>query len=391
MEKRYLTEAIVNDLNDKMIFLGGPRQVGKTTLAESIGKSDYLHSQYLNWDNLQDREIIISYAFQGNAKLLIFDELHKYKDWKNHIKGIFDKYKKQFHMMITGSARLDLYRKGGDSLQGRYFYYRLHPFSIAELVGNKFTGVVLKALDFPDSSKKNQNLLNNLWKFGAFPEPLFKQKEVFLKKWQNNRLDRLVKEDIRDTVFVRDLSSLQLLTNILPSKVASLLSINSLTNDLQVTFKTVSAWIEILENFYYHFRIYPFQSSLIKSLRKEPKLYLWDYSQVKDEGAKFENLIASHLLKFVHYLYDTQGQKAQLYFLRDQEGREMDFLVTIDEKPWFSVEVKLSDTSFSKQIKYFSERLKIPFNYQVVMKPDIDFLQNDTRVISADKFLSALV
>lgn len=181
------------------------------------------------------------------------------------------------------------------------------------------------------------------------------------------------------------------MVELLPSKVGSLLSLNSLRQDLGVTHKAVALWMDILERFYYHFRVYPFTASAIKSLRKEPKMYLWDWSQIKDEAARLENMVASHLLKMTHFLYDIMGYKVELYFLRDIEGREVDFLVTVDKEPWIAIEVKLNDNQISKPLLYFKEKLKIPFTYQVVRKSDIDFLHNETRIISIDKFLSGLV
>ena len=191
---------------------------------------------------------------------------------------------------------------------------------------------------------------------------------------------------------IRDLGSLQVLVEMLPEKVGSLFSLNALREDLQVAHKTVSLWVDILEKFYYHFRIYTFASNTIKSLRKEPKLYLWDWSQVENPSARVENMVASHLLKTVHWLYDSQGFKAELFFLRDREGREVDFLVTVNKKPWFSVEVKQNNKEASSHLKYFGQKLKIPFQYQVVGDMNTeDYIQDGVRVISATKFLGGLV
>lgn len=392
-KKRYLQDDIVRDLEDKMVFIGGPRQVGKTTLARLVGNGNYKKYAYLNWDNRTDRKTILSEEFPADAGLLIFDEIHKYKKWKNYIKGEYDKHKERFDIIVTGSARLDLYRRGGDSLMGRYHYLRLHPFSLSEVVGKKREIDVFKELVFTDDPKGNKarKIFDELFIFGGFPEPFLKKDMRTLRRFHMERLERLVKEDIRDLESVRDISAIQILVELLPPKVGSLLSLNSMTEDLQVTYKTVAHWMDILEKFYYHYRIYPYNARTIRSLKKEPKMYLWDWSQISDEAARFENIIASHLLKTVHYLTDIEGYKAELFFIRDIESRETDFLVTIDRKPWFSVEVKLSSLEISKPLKYFSDKLKIPFNYQVVKKEGIDYQYENIRVISADKFLSALI
>lgn len=391
IKDRYLHEVVRTDLQEKMVFVGGPRQVGKTTFARFLGEKDYTAYAYLNWDNRQDRKDILEGTFPAGAGLVIFDELHKYKKWKNHIKGEFDTHKGRFHILVTGSARLDMYRKGGDSLMGRYRYYRLHPFSSAEVLGVRTNPSVFQALAFLESDQPVGRAFAELLEFGGFPEPFLSKDPKTLRRFHNERIDRLIKEDIRDIEQVRDLSALQVLVEIIPSKVGSLLSLNALRGDLEVAHKTVTAWMDILERFYYHFRIYPYASTAIKSLRKEPKIYLWDWSQVADTGARLENMVASHLLKMTHFLHDAQGHKAELHFLRDIEGREVDFLVTVNRKPWFAVEVKSGKEDVSKPLVYFTDKLKIPFAYQLVKKTEIDYWKKNIRVISADKFLSGLV
>lgn len=394
MIKRYLERYITEDLAEKMVFISGPRQVGKTTLARQVGEKSYAGGySYLNWDNRQDRKSILSGSFAADKKLFIFDEIHKYKNWKNYLKGEYDKNKDKINILVTGSARLDIYRKGGDSLLGRYRSYRLHPFSMAELLNNKekYNYTPHKDLFFPGTNKVHRDLFKNLFKFGGFPEIFIKQNERALRRWHNERADRLIKEDIRDIENLRDISSLQVLVELLPDKVGSLFSVNSLREDLNVTHKTISSWVNVLEKFYYHFRVYPFKSNIIKSLRKEPKIYLWDWSEVKDENAKFENMIASHLLKFCDFLFDREGYKAQLYYIRDKEQREVDFLVAVENKPWFCVEAKNSFKDIPSSLRYFKNKLKIPFAFIAVKETDTDVIKDGIRIINAHKFLSAFV
>lgn len=390
LKRRYLDTLVTADLKEKMVFIGGPRQVGKTTFATNTGTSQYANHAYLNWDSREDRQSILASRFNASAELLIFDEIHKYKQWKNYVKGVYDTHKERFDILITGSARLDIYRKGGDSLMGRYHYYRLHPFSLAEVLQADNQHAVQNELQFVPLAG-SRDVFEQLFAFGGFPEPFLKKDERTLRRWHNQRLDRLVKEDIRDTENIRDLSALQVLVELLRERVGSLLSLNSLREDLNVAHKTVSLWMDVLERFYYHFRLYPFASNKIKSLRKEPKLYLWDWSEVESEAARLENIVASHLLKLCHFLYDAHGYRAELCFLRDVEGREVDFLVTVDDKPWFAVEVKTSDLTVSKHLRYFAQRLEIPWSYQVVGEGDVDFFKDGVRVMAVDRFLGALV
>ncbi len=387
--KRNITENIINDLKKKMVFIGGPRQVGKTVLAKEIISKYYKSYSYYNWDYSEDRKDIINYRFGSDSELIIFDEIHKYRDWKNYLKGIYDKFGEKYSILVTGSSRLNIYRRGGDSLFGRYYYYRLHPFTLSEYLDierknfKPFEKLVFEDID--DNSP-----LDELLKFGGFPEPLFGSDEIVLNRWHNMRKDRIIKEDIRDVRIIKDLSGLQILVDNLEKKVSSLFSIKSIAEDISVSFKTVQNWVNILEEFYYVFRVYPFTKTRVKSLKKMPKIYLYDWSEVKDVGARFENMVALHLLKFVNYLYDVFGYRTNLYYLRDMEGREVDFLVTIDDKPWFSVEVKNSSKSISKNLYYFVKRENIPFNYQVVYDSGVDYTKDNIRVISAVKFLTGL-
>lgn len=376
MFKRYLTNDVTIDLTKKMVFIGGPRQIGKTTFALSLlENANEEHPAYLNWDFIENKERIMRGELPDpKYKLVIFDEIHKYKDWRNLLKGFYDKYKLKRSFLIIGSARLDYYRRGGDSLQGRYHYYRLHPFSIKELATNA-----------------NLNDLDMLLRFGGFPEPLFDNSEISWKRWQRERISRVIQEDLLNLEKVREVSQLNLLASVLPNKVGSILSINSLREDLKVSFETVESWINILENLYVCFRISPYnvgKNSILRLVHKEKKLYLWDWSVCRQNlGARFENLVASHLLKYCHYIEDTKGDEMGLYFLRDTEKREIDFIVTKNHKALFAVECKSGSQDISPNIKYFSKKTDIPIFYQVHLDlKDYENLDYRTRVMPFNKF-----
>jgi len=389
VKQRYLTKFVTEDLKEKMVFVGGPRQVGKTTLARKLVGNHFQHPGYFNWDNRQDRRSIMQSSWPGDAELIILDEIHKYKKWKSLVKGEYDKLKDKYSFLITGSARLDLYRKGGDSMLGRYHYYRLHPFTLAEVVDRQSVPNVFEEVPIPSQNEKE--LFLGLDKFGGFPEPFLRQNARVLRRWHNQKVDRLFREDIRDVEQVRDIVNMQLLGDLLPGRAGSLLSINSLREDLEVSHRAVSNWINILESFYYCFRIYPFAAKNYRSLKKEAKLYLWDWSEIEQEPARFENCVASHLLKLVHFLHDYEGYRAQLYYLRSIEKKEVDFLVTIDKKPWFAVEAKINDANASPHLYYFNDKLKIPFSYQVIKSNGVDRFMNGVRIVSANRFLAGLI
>lgn len=284
----------------------------------------------------------------GDEKLIIFDEIHKYKHWRNTIKGYWDKQKSEHQFLVTGSARLDYYRKGGDSLLGRYHYYRMHPLSLSEV------------------SKKHANKdLEHLLKFGGFPEPFLKGSDRTLRRWHAQRVSRVVADDIRELERINELSLVELLIHSLPERVGSPLSRRNLSQDLSVDFKTTERWLTILDAVYYCYRISPYGAPKIRAVKKEQKLYLWDWSEHTDIGKRWENFVASHLLKYCHYVEDTEGFKMELRFLRDTDSREIDFVVLKDKKPLFAVECKTGEQQISKHIHYFAERTAIPKFYQV--------------------------
>ena len=350
MHSRYLDARVRADIEEKMVFIGGPRQVGKTTFALSIlpGNQDETSPAYLNWDSLKDRAIILDAELPARQKLIIFDEIHKYAQWRNLVKGLYDKNKSSVSLIITGSARLDYYRKGGDSLQGRYHYHRLHPFSATEL-----------------SVRPDADLVEQLLKFGGFPEPFIKATDRFHRRWLREISNRVIHEDLNDLENVRDISNLDLLLHHLPACVGSPLSVNSLSKLLQVAPQTVDNWLTMFERLYLCYRIPPFGSKRIRAVKKEKKLYFWDWSRVSDPGPRFENMVAGHLLKYCHALEDSEGYDMELRYIRDTDGREVDFVVLRNGSPEFAVECKTGERKASAACRYFRERTVIPRFYQV--------------------------
>lgn len=347
--QRYLSSHIQSALNKKMVFIGGPRQVGKTTLSLAfISPSTVKNKSYLNWDDALDKSLILKNQLPLQEKILIFDEIHKYRKWRNLLKGLYDKHKEDHRFIVTGSAKLDYFRKGGDSLLGRYRYFRLHPFSILEY-----------------KNKPSKKDLETLLQFGGFPEPLFSKDKNEHRIWQKDRMQKVVYEDLNDLENVKDTSLLLLLAELLPSKVGSPLSLKSLEEDLQVSQPTIKRWLEILAHLYYCFFIPPYGSKKIRAVKKLQKYYLWDWTQVDVMGFRFENLVASQLLKFCHYIEDTEGYNMELRYLRDTDGREIDFVVLKNKKPIFAVECKTGEKKLSPHIHYFKERTDIPAFYQV--------------------------
>lgn len=345
--QRYLFDAIDADLAEKMVFISGPRQVGKTTLALQLaGATDFRHPAYLSWDNVRARPGIRRGEIPSGQPRVILNEIHKYARWRGLVKGLYDTREPGQSFLVTGSARLDVYRRGGDSLHGRYHPYRLHPLSVTEVGGTPAAAAALL-------------------RFGGFPEPFLRGSDRHWRRWQRERLDRVVHDDVRDLERVREISLVEQLVEALPSRVGSPLSVKSLREDLEVAHDTAERWLGILENLYVCFRISPLGAPRIRAVKKERKLYLWDWSAVPDPGARLENLVASHLLKLCHFREDTEGHRMELRFLRDTDAREVDFVVLENRKPLFAVEVKTGERAVSPAIRYFKQRTRIPRWYQV--------------------------
>jgi len=389
---RYLEHMILEDLQNKMVFIGGARQVGKATVSKLISNRFRLPT-YLNWDNRRHRQMMLQEQWTPETDLLVFDEIHKYPRWKSLIKGIWDTRLHNEHIIVTGSSRLDIFRRGGDSLLGRYHYYRLHPFSLREADGSSDDREIS-----PDSTPElifdtMGKSLETLFMFGGFPEPFLSGSTRVHRRWRKERFERVFREDIRETEMIRSLSQVELLGSMIPLRVASPLSIKSLSDDLEVSPKTVKSWIELLARNYFIFKVPPYHRRLDRALKKESKYYLWDWSEVDDHGARFENMVASHLLKFCHFFEDTQGVGATLYYLRDAQKREVDFLIVWEKEPWLLVECKLSPPKRFTSINYFGEKLGVRHRYVVTMADEADYLDKRTgvRVIPASKFLMALV
>ena len=333
-EKRYLEDQLKSDLLKKMVIVAGPRQVGKTSLSKQISPDSM---SYYNYDIPKDRKKILTHTFD-ETDLWVFDEIHKYKKWKNLLKGIYDEHHETRKILVTGSARLDLFRKAGDSLQGRYHYLRLHPLSAAEL------------------GYKQQKELHELFKLGGFPEPYFSGKKSVADRWTNEYQSILIRDEIRDLERIHDLGTLEQLVYRLPECVGAPLSINALKEDLQVNFATVKRWLQVFEKFYVIFRLLPFGSPKVKAVKKEQKHYHYDWNLIESEGARFECMIAVHLQKYAHFLEDTTGRKIELRYFRDQEGREVDFVLTEKGIPFLAVEAKLGDDECSKSLLYFRNK-----------------------------------
>ncbi len=368
--RRYLDAQVRSDLERKMVFVAGPRQVGKTTLAQGL---PYAKRGYLNFDIAHDRERILKRELPPSP-LWVFDEIHKYRQWRNYLKGVYDGRPKGQRVLVTGSGRLDLYRFGGDSLQGRYHMLRLHPFSVAEL------------------GLRTPKELEELLTLGGFPEPYFGGSELEARRWSRDYRTLLVREEVTTLERVIDLGHLELMMLRLPELVGSPLSINALREDLQVSHKTVASWLQVLERLFAIFRLAPFGAPRIRAVKKEQKHYHADWSTIVDRAARFENLVACHLLKWVQFEQDAHGRDVELGYFRDTDRREVDFVVTERRQPIRFVECKLNDRDVDAGLKYLVKRFPEAEAWQISLDGTKDYVSADNiRVAPALSLLRDLV
>ena len=388
-----------------MAFVSGPRQSGKTTFAKALLKERGF-GRYYNWDDIEFRRqwvksprLIVPRAEGEKTPILVLDEIHKAKLWKRSLKGVFDTLEAPVDIIVTGSARLDIYQKGGDSLMGRYFPFRLHPFSVAEMIHRKATSPdeLINAIKTRSlsASKEATSALETLQRFGGFPEPLFSQSEKVARAWRRTRQEQLIREDLRDISRIPELSQIEMLAALLPERVGSVLSRAALREDLEVAHTTVSRWLSFLERLYFFFEIKPYSKKIRNSIKKEGKLYFWEYSDVPTPGARLENLVAAHLLKACHYWTDSGEGLFELFYLRNKQGYEIDFLITKDKKPFLPIEAKSTDTQIANGWKIFLPQIKTDIAVQLTTKPGIsqvtDVGGTNIFILSMDRFLVGLI
>ncbi len=385
----------------QMLFLAGPRQVGKTTTAKAV-VSQSAQSLYLNWDVQEHRRIILAGenrvasecgfdTLAGGVQAIIFDEIHKYPKWKLFLKGFFDLFADKCQIIVTGSGHLNIFKSGGDSLMGRYFLYRMHPLSVAELLNQ-----TLRENEIHPARKIADKDFETLLVFGGFPEPFLAANRRFYNRWRRLRTDQLLREDLRDLSRIQDIDRVEILAENLIHQAGNLVNYSTFANSINVSVDTIRRWLLSLESLYFSFSIRPWSANIPKSLRKQPKIYLWDWSLIPDTGNRNENFIACHLLKAAHWWTDIGLGDYQLYFIRDKEQREVDFLLTRNKAPWLLVEVKSSGkATLNPHLARFQEKTGAPHALQVAI--DQDYVDGDCfslrhpAIVPAKTFLSQLV
>lgn len=404
MKERILYQKIWQKLSSykNMVFLSGPRQSGKTTFAKIIARG-FNNQVYFNWDDIPSKKVLIRdpYFFEKvdrmdeSIPLVIFDEIHKYSNWKNYLKGVYDRFAEEYKILVTGSGRLDLYQEGGDSLAGRYMKFHLLPFTYSELINkqNSITDFISNPFHFQEDNQTDYGLWGDLFELSGFPEPFLKGEKDFYRLWSNNYQHQLIREDIRDLTQIKKFDSLEILYSLLPLKVGNPLSLSSLNIDVQVSVDSVKTWLEVFEINYLIFRISPWIPKISRAIKKGKKVYLFDYAQINDRGIRFENMIGLELYRAILNWNDLGLGDFSMHYIRNKEKEEIDFLICKDQHPTLLIECKLSDENISNSLIKFQNTLDIPA-IQLVNKPQVGRIvtnqKNKILIISAPRWLSFL-
>ncbi len=371
---RYLAPQLTHDLRRKMVLLAGPRQCGKTTLAKSLLDD---RGEYLNWDIPANRKIIRDLAWPKNASLIVLDELHKAPKWKNLLKGVADEFHNKPPILVTGSARLDAFRRAGDALTGRTYFYRLHPIDVAE--AKQF---------LPDMglAERVQRLLSA----GGFPEAFLNPSEA--ARLRNDRMELVTRDDLSDLSRVTSWRGPADLVELLRERVGKPVNYDNLAQNIGVSAPTAKAWVELLEKLYLVFLLPPYSSNLSRSIRKDRRVYFFDCAAAYDEtgGAQLENLVACCLLKFTQFRKDAWGEAWDVLYLRDKEGREVDFVVTYNRRVRWLIEVKASDDHVSPALGYYTEKLSPTESLQLVLNLERPLEKSGIKIVPLGRWLDAL-
>ena len=375
----------------QMRFICGPRQSGKTTLAKTRLRMAHCESLYYLWDRRDVRqrykedELFFTADFPHGHPLpwVCMDEIHKYPRWKNILKSVFDSVGDRCRIVVTGSAKLSLIRLAGDSLAGRYFNFHLLPVMLGEWSGQaaRLAECPASAMEFlrarADAPPAAEERLETLLRFSGFPEPLLSANPAFHRKWAADYIDTVIREDIGTLTRIVDREHLHDLYHLLPGMVGSPLSVASLAGHVQVSPVTVKHHLRRLEDFFLTFSLRPYTRNIKRSLLKAPKFYLYDWTRISDPAARFENYVACELAGRTKLWTDSTGQAHELFYVRNRQKQETDFLVTREKTPWLLIEAKQSDRPVEAHHLAAREALgNIPM-VQVCAQPGICSIQRE--------------
>jgi len=388
-----------NVVNDKKILLvTGARQAGKTTIAKQFMEG-FTNKIYFNYDS--DRKYLLNnpkfYEEQNKTDdsplLAVFDELHKYKNWKTYMKGNYDRNRDDFRFIVTGSGDLNISYKTKESLAGRFELIHVFPFTLNEFFSRRTYNDFFKnpvELSGFNNNKASSETMENLLSTSPFPEPFLKSSKHFYKRWAKSYFPQIINIDLKYSAVFHELDKLETLFDILSLKVCSGFSFSNVANDIEVSPPTVKQWMKLLESHFLTFSITPY-GKFTRTIKKQKKVYLHDYGRIENESSKYENFIALELFRFVKNASDI-GEEVDIFYLKDKDQREVDFLITYNGKPFLLIEAKENEEE-TKNLKHFQNMFKIPAILLLRKSGVHKLITNDKykiTIVSAERFLSTL-
>lgn len=374
--KRYLDDLVAADLRQKMVLVTGPRQVGKTTLCRHL-MARFEAAQYLNWDVVQDRAILLRQSWNQRAGLLVMDEIHKMPDWKSWLKGVVDGRSPGQALLVTGSARMETWRQSGDSLAGRYLAFRLHPISVREWCEQR-GGTPAAALD-------------HLMVRGGFPEPCLAERSEDADRWRQQYFTDLIREDVVEFSRLHEINAMRLFVELLRERVGAPLSLASIARDLAVSPTTLKRYLDILQALYIVFTVQPWHRNVARAILQTPKVYFFDTGLVRgNDGIRLENAVAAMLLKHVHFRQDARGKPAGLHYIRTKDGAEVDFALSEDNRLTHLIECKLADNTPHRALAGFAHKFPEAQAVQLVRDLRQEEYREPVRMTHAADWLAGL-
>jgi len=374
--KRYLDDLIAKDLTRKLVLVTGPRQVGKTTLCRQFMER-FSPAQYLNWDVPADRAILQRQSWLPANRLLVLDEIHKMRDWKGWLKGVVDGSPPQQALLVTGSARMETWRQSGDSLAGRYLPFRLHPISVREWC--------------EQHGSTPESALQHLIARGGFPEPCLAESAEDADRWRRQYFTDLIREDVLEFSRVNEINAMRLFAELLRERVGSPLSLASISRDLAVSPTTLKRYLDILQALYIVFTVQPWHRNIGRAILQTPKVYFFDTGLVRgDEGVRFENAVATMLLKHVHFRQDARGKGAGLHYIRTKDGTEIDFALSEENRLTHLIECKLSDAAPQAALVRFAREFPEAGALQLVQHLRQEEVRAGVQIVRAADWLRGL-
>jgi predicted AAA+ superfamily ATPase len=250
-----------------------------------------------------------------------------------------------------------------------------------------------RLLEVPEQNAIAQEAWETMAQVSGFPEPFLHGTKLKYRRWAQSYHSKVIRDDIRDEFAVRQIDAMEALYILLSDCVGSPFSASNHARTLKLSHKTVSSWITVFERFFLVFKLRPYSKRISRSLVKEPKIYYYDFCRVQDAAMRFENMVAVELNRAVTLWRDFGFGDYELWYLRNKEKEEIDFLVTESSNPLIMVEAKLSDTTISPNLIKFQNALQIPAIQLVNQSNVARKIRNDNNhiiVTSAANWLAGL-